>query len=53
MTRTDALAQAGISAVRKVSDNTTVIEYIRGGVRPATDTEIKLFAVLQALTTQG
>lgn len=51
MTRTDALARAGISAVRKVSEHTTTIEYVGGGARPATTTEIKLVEVLLSLTS--
>jgi hypothetical protein len=53
MTRTDALARAGISTIRKVSDSTTVIEYVSGGCRPATATEVKLVEVLLSLTSSG
>lgn len=52
MTRGDALARAGISAVRKVG-SATVIEYVTGGARPATPTEVKLLSVLLSLTSGG
>lgn len=49
MTMQDLLAKAGISAVRTVSEHTTVIEYAHGGARPATDTEKNLFGLLATM----
>lgn len=50
MTRTDILAQAGISAVRKVGSN-TVIEFATGGARPATAVETRLLGLLTSLAS--
>jgi hypothetical protein len=50
MTRTDILAQAGISAVRKVGSN-TVIEFPSGGARPATAVEARLLGLLTTLAS--
>lgn len=46
MTRKDVLHVAGISAIREVSEHTTVLEFPRGGARPATDVEKRLLAEL-------
>lgn len=46
MTRLDVLSAIGASAIRKVSENTTVIEWKKGGARPATDVEQKLLGLL-------
>ena len=46
MTKLDVLSAIGASAVRVVSDNTTVIEWKNGGARPATAVEVKLLGLL-------
>lgn len=53
MSRADALARAGIQNVRVVSEHTTVIEFVHGGVRPATPTELNLLRILLSLTSSG
>lgn len=47
MTKSDVLARAGISAVRTVGQS-TVIEFAKGGARPATEVEKQLLAILLA-----
>ena len=46
MTRLDVLAAIGATGVREVSEHTTVIEFKRGGARPATDIEKRLLGLL-------
>jgi hypothetical protein len=46
MTRLDVLSAIGASAIHVVSENTTVIEWKKGGARPATAVEIKLLGLL-------
>ena len=46
MSQADLFTMLGISSVHEVSEHTTVIEFKRGGARPATDIERRLFVLL-------
>ena len=50
MTRLDAVNSLGIEGIRKVSDSTTVVES-NGYAWPATPLEIRMWKLLQQLTT--
>ena len=51
MTKLDVLTAAGVSAIREVSENTTVLEFKGGGARPATAVERRLFGLLLGTTS--
>ena len=48
MTSADALKSLGVTAIRRVSDHTTTVEFA-DGTRPATDLEQKLWALVRDL----
>ena len=49
MTRQDALAELGVQAIRRLSEHTTVVEFVGGGTRPITDLELRMWKLIQLL----
>lgn len=46
MERREIQEITGVKAIRKLSETTTVIEMMHGGIRPATPAEIAMWSLL-------
>ena len=42
----------GVLRLRKIGENVTVVEFTNGGVRPATDLEVRMWDVLTKVASK-